>query len=487
MRLVGAAGAERARDQRFPIDVAGPRLGERARQREQHRPARQRPPRGAGAQAATAGVDHQRARGQQRFDLVEAQRLLAAGVEAPGGGTIERGARLRHLGQERRHARALGRLVRAGERRPRRRRCAASAAPARPRPARPPPPATAAGRAHRGAPARPRPRRGGRAAAAGAPRSAAPAARWRDRRAPRAWPTPPPACAASRRGRAWPAPPRPRRRRSGRAPAPRGRRSRGRRAAAARGRAGARRAGPWRCRAAPAPAGRRAGATRLRAPSASPAARARAAAAIRESMATGYTAQVRSDADGYSLQSGHGRSDAVDGSDDSGDMGRRRTAAATDEAHTCRHQLRHGAAEVLRSGRVMGGSVGSHLGEAGIAFDPQRQVRSTLRQFPCHLDVGVDADTTVGANEACAAFLCGLACLGRSDTHHGAVLFLARVEGETYADRQVAGAQAGSERRLCFLDIGHGLDHDGVGATFGQGRRLLGECGLGICNGQLFH
>ncbi len=38
MRLVGAAGAERARDQGVAIDVAGPRLGERARQREQHRP-----------------------------------------------------------------------------------------------------------------------------------------------------------------------------------------------------------------------------------------------------------------------------------------------------------------------------------------------------------------------------------------------------------------------------------------------------------------
>ena len=104
----------------MPIDVAGPRLGERARQREQHRPARQRPPGGAGAQAATAGVDHQRARGEERFDLVEAQRLLVAGVEAPGGGTIERGARLGHLGQERGHARAFGRLVGAGERRLRR-------------------------------------------------------------------------------------------------------------------------------------------------------------------------------------------------------------------------------------------------------------------------------------------------------------------------------------------------------------------------------
>ena len=98
VRLVGAARAERARDQRVPIDVAGPRLGERARQREQHRPARQRPPGGAGAQAATAGVDHQRARGEERFDLVEAQQLLVAGADAACRGTIERGACFSHFG-----------------------------------------------------------------------------------------------------------------------------------------------------------------------------------------------------------------------------------------------------------------------------------------------------------------------------------------------------------------------------------------------------
>ena len=108
-------------------------------------------------------------------------------------------------------------------------------------------------------------------------------------------------------------------------------------------------------------------------------------------------------------------------------------------------------------------------GQTGIAFDPQRQIGAALRQFPCHPDVGVDADPAVGADEACATFLRGLPCLGRRDAHHGAVLFLARVEGETDADRQVAGAQAGAQRRLGFLDIGHGLDHDGVGATFSQG------------------
>jgi hypothetical protein len=72
VRLVGTAGAERTRDQGMPIDLARPRFGERARQGEQHRPARQRPPGTASAQAAIAGLDRQRARGEERFDLVDA-------------------------------------------------------------------------------------------------------------------------------------------------------------------------------------------------------------------------------------------------------------------------------------------------------------------------------------------------------------------------------------------------------------------------------
>ena len=78
MRVVGAARAERALDQHASVDVAGPRLAERPRQREQHRPARERQPRRAGAKAAAARVDDERARGEQRFDVVETQRLLAA-------------------------------------------------------------------------------------------------------------------------------------------------------------------------------------------------------------------------------------------------------------------------------------------------------------------------------------------------------------------------------------------------------------------------
>ena len=140
MRLVGAAGAERARDQ----GVRGRRR--RATPRRARAPARTAP---AGAPAAArrrrraARGGRRRPPARPRPAALRPRRGAAAArwpaCDAPRGGAIERGARLGHLGQQRRHARALGRLVRAGERRPRRRRCAASAAPARPRPARPPP------------------------------------------------------------------------------------------------------------------------------------------------------------------------------------------------------------------------------------------------------------------------------------------------------------------------------------------------------------
>ncbi len=265
MRLVGVAGAKGLRDQGLAPDVARPRLGEGARQGEQHRAAGQRQPGLAGAQAAAAGVEHQRVGGEEGGHLVEAQRLLVAGGEAPRGGPLQGGARLVHFGLQGGHPGALGGLAGAGERVLRRADAQRAQRQLGPRSARPPPPARAATRVHRArraplrAPRAPaRSRRDGRAAAGGARRSAAPAAHWHGRRARRARPRPPPARAASRRGRASPAPPRPRPRRSGRAPSPRGRRSRARPGAAARAPAGARRAGPWRCRAAPGPAGRRA-------------------------------------------------------------------------------------------------------------------------------------------------------------------------------------------------------------------------------------
>ena len=55
----------------------------------------------------------------QRFDFVQAQCLLIAAREAARCGAVERGARLRNFGDERRYAGAVRRLVRARERRAR--------------------------------------------------------------------------------------------------------------------------------------------------------------------------------------------------------------------------------------------------------------------------------------------------------------------------------------------------------------------------------
>jgi len=120
MGFIGAAGVEGTGDQGFPIDISGPSFGERKRQGKQDRPACKRQPCGTGAYSPTAGIDHQRAGGQQYGHFVKAQRLLAAGEEAPRCGTIERRPHFRHLGQQRRHSSLSGRLVRAGKRVPRR-------------------------------------------------------------------------------------------------------------------------------------------------------------------------------------------------------------------------------------------------------------------------------------------------------------------------------------------------------------------------------
>ena len=82
--------------QRVARHVAGPRLAERPREREQHRPRGERDHRACVAHRVTAGVDDQRLRRQQRLDLVEPERaLLAAGDQARGGRVEHRATRRR--------------------------------------------------------------------------------------------------------------------------------------------------------------------------------------------------------------------------------------------------------------------------------------------------------------------------------------------------------------------------------------------------------
>ena len=83
MRFVGVLPAERARDEHVPRHIAGPRFAERAREREQHRSRRERDHAcRACAHDVTAGVDDERLRRQQRFDVLEQERPLLAAARS---------------------------------------------------------------------------------------------------------------------------------------------------------------------------------------------------------------------------------------------------------------------------------------------------------------------------------------------------------------------------------------------------------------------
>ena len=71
MRFVGQLRSECARDERVPRHVSGPRFGQRAGEREQHRTRCERDHRACVAHDVTARVDDERLRRQQRFDLIE--------------------------------------------------------------------------------------------------------------------------------------------------------------------------------------------------------------------------------------------------------------------------------------------------------------------------------------------------------------------------------------------------------------------------------
>ena len=87
MRFVGVLRAERAREQHGARHVGGPRFGERAGEREQDRAGRERDDFLPVAHGVAAGVDDERFRLQQRFDLGEQERaFLAVRDQARGRG-----------------------------------------------------------------------------------------------------------------------------------------------------------------------------------------------------------------------------------------------------------------------------------------------------------------------------------------------------------------------------------------------------------------
>ena len=87
LRFIGELGSECAREERLSRCVSRPGFAQRACQREQHRTPCQRDHRAFVTHDITAGVHDQRARRQQRFDLLEQEEpLLAARDEARSGG-----------------------------------------------------------------------------------------------------------------------------------------------------------------------------------------------------------------------------------------------------------------------------------------------------------------------------------------------------------------------------------------------------------------
>jgi hypothetical protein len=69
-----------------------------------------------GADAAAAGVDHQRPGIEQPGDFLQPQRVRVARGQAPRRRLLQRAARFLHFGQQRRQAGPFGRRARAGQR-----------------------------------------------------------------------------------------------------------------------------------------------------------------------------------------------------------------------------------------------------------------------------------------------------------------------------------------------------------------------------------
>ena len=89
MGFVDVLRAEGAREQHVPRHVAGPRLAERARQREQHRTPCERHQHVPLAHEIAAGVDDERLRCEQRLDFLEQERALLAARDQPRHRRVE--------------------------------------------------------------------------------------------------------------------------------------------------------------------------------------------------------------------------------------------------------------------------------------------------------------------------------------------------------------------------------------------------------------
>ncbi len=108
MGLIWLTGAEHPADQHIAIDIVRPTFAQRAQQREQDRPARQRLPIPARVQTMATGIDDDRPGCEQHLYFFQPQRLFVACAQGAGGSELQCRARAFHFGLQAGNAGAKG-------------------------------------------------------------------------------------------------------------------------------------------------------------------------------------------------------------------------------------------------------------------------------------------------------------------------------------------------------------------------------------------
>lgn len=112
-------------------------------------------------------------------------------------------------------------------------------------------------------------------------------------------------------------------------------------------------------------------------------------------------------------------------------------------------------------------------GASGVGLDPDRALGG-IAEPAADGDVAFDADAAIGADGVSAGLRQGAGRLFWGDAHQGAVLVFAGIEDHASDDGE-AGGFGGFEGDGGLGEVSHGLDDEGVGASFGEGLGLFGE------------
>src|SRR5512140_1540746 len=110
VRLVDVLRAECAREEHVARYIAGPRLGESAREGEEHRTRRKRCRFIRLPNGVAAGIHDERLRRHEGFHILEQERSLAAAPDEPSRRRVENERRPFHLRQQRRNASGVRRV-----------------------------------------------------------------------------------------------------------------------------------------------------------------------------------------------------------------------------------------------------------------------------------------------------------------------------------------------------------------------------------------